>query len=130
MDLTASFTRVAMPHDEDCPYEDCNKRVKDWFIEWYPPPIQGQIGRKDKVAMDCPWCRRPVSPQGLRVILPPKPLTPMIRDYDEATAYAKTQYPKTGSTPYQSLEEFLTDPINAEKAAPFKRGYWKNVNIP
>ena len=129
MRLTSHYTRVAMPHDENCPYEDCGKMVKDWFIEWYPRDIQEEIGRKN-LAMDCPWCRRSVSPQGVKVVIPSRILAAQIRDYDSATAYAKRQLLKTGNAFYPDLETFLSDPDNAEKAAPYKIGYWKNVNIP
>jgi hypothetical protein len=118
-----------MPHDEDCPYEDCGKSVKDWFIEWYPKPKQLEIGKYQR-AMDCPWCGRPVLPSGLKVILPKTAVPFEKRDYRAATAYARTQTPVGQTTPYPSLEAFLSDPDNAAKAAPYKRGYWRNVNIP
>jgi hypothetical protein len=47
------------------------------------------------------------------------------RSYSEATKYAAIQPEK-----YPSLEAFLSDPNQVEKAAPFKFGYWENVNIP
>ena len=31
---------------------------------------------------------------------------------------------------YPSLEAFLSDPGQAQKAAPYKQGYWADVNIP
>jgi hypothetical protein len=118
-----------MPHDENCPYDDCGKMVKDWFIEWYPKPIQEGIGRQLR-GMDCPWCRRAVISWGLRVKIPPTPIEPEIRDYRAATAYATIQTPVGSTSPYPSLEAFLSDPDNALKAAPYKQGYWPNVNIP
>jgi hypothetical protein len=113
-----------MPHDEDCPYDDCGKRVKDWFIEWYPKPKQYEIGAH-RLAMDCLWCRRPVDIQGMRVVLPTRKVAVEPRGYDAASQYAADQ-----PEHYPSLEAFLSDPIQAEKAAPYKKGYWKNVNIP
>lgn len=113
-----------MPHDEKCPYDDCGKPVKDWFIEWYPKSRQYEIGAK-RLAMDCPWCRRPVEIQGLRVALPTKKAPAEVRDYDVATKYAADQ-----PEGYASLEAFLSDPLQAEKAAPYKQDYWKSVNIP
>ena len=129
MQLTSNYSRVAAPHDENCPYPDCGKMVKDWFIEWYPKDIQNKIGHKI-LAMDCPWCRRPASPKGLRIVIPDPPLVAQVRDYATATTYAKTQFPSTGNIPYSSLEDFLSDYDNAEKAAPYKQGYWTQVNIP
>jgi hypothetical protein len=113
-----------MPHDEDSPYEDCGKFVKDWYIEWYPLPKQYEIGGK-RTAMDCPWCRRPVMLDRRRPIIPNKQMPMQARSYDEATKYVVIQ-PEN----YPSLEAFLSDPNQAEKAAPFKQGYWKGVNIP
>ena len=118
-----------MPHDENCPYDDCGKMVKDWFIEWYPVPIQREIAKHLR-AMDCPWCKRAVVPSGLRVKRPDPPVEPVKRDYGAATAYAKIQTPVGSTIPYLSLEAFLSDPDNALKAAPYKRNYWKNVNLP
>jgi hypothetical protein len=47
------------------------------------------------------------------------------RSYAEARKYAASQPEK-----YTSLEAFLSDPNQAEKAAPYKQGYWPNVKIP
>jgi hypothetical protein len=113
-----------MPHDENCPYDDCAKPVKDWFIEWYPKPKQYEIGGQ-RLAMDCPWCRRPVHVKGVRVVLPTKKVPVEARDYAAATQYAADQ-----PEHYPSLEAFLSDPVQALKAGPYKQGYWPNVNIP
>jgi hypothetical protein len=118
------YTRIAMPHDDHCPYEDCGKFVKDWYIEWYPLPKQYEIGRR-QLAMDCPWCRRPVLLEKRRPVLPTQKVPMEARSYAEATKYAVIQ-PEI----YLSLEAFLSDPNQVEKAAPYKLGYWENVNIP
>ena len=127
--LAPEYTGVTMPHDENCPYDDCRKMVRDWYIEWYPKSIQAEIGRH-KRAMDCPWCRHAVVPMGLRVVQPNTPLRPEVRDYQSATAYARTQTPVNSTTNYASLEEFLADPDNSAKAVPYKHCYWPNVSIP
>jgi hypothetical protein len=98
--------------------------VKDWYIEWYPLPKQYEIGGK-RMAMDCPWCRRPVLLDRRQPVIPTKPMPMEARSYDEATKYAVIQ-PEN----YPSLEAFLSDPNQAEKAAPFKQAYWNGVNIP
>jgi hypothetical protein len=113
-----------MPHDENCPYDDCAELVKDWFIEWYPKPKQYEIGGR-RLAMDCPWCRRPVEVMGVRVVLPTRKVPVEARDYAAATQYAADQ-----PEHYPSLEAFLSDPVQVQKAAPYKQGYWPNVNIP
>jgi hypothetical protein len=113
-----------MPHDDLYPYDDCGRRVKDWFLEWYPLSIQHEIGRR-RLAMDCPWCRRPVMLLKRRPVLPTHGMHCEARSYDEATRYVAIQPEK-----YPSLEAFLSDPNQSEKAAPYQQGYWPNVNIP
>jgi hypothetical protein len=110
--------------DENCPYDDCAKSVKDWFIEWCTKPQQQEIG-KQKLAIDCPWCKKPVLIRGLKVLIPTagfQPEEPAHRDYQLATNWARQRYPK--------LEAFLQDPGESERAAPFRRGYWRGVNVP
>jgi hypothetical protein len=60
-----------------------------------------------------------------RPIVPTQAVSVEARHYDEAEKYAVIQ-PEN----YPSLEAFLSDPNQAEKAAPYKQGYWPNVNIP
>jgi hypothetical protein len=110
-----------MPWDEECPH--CHRTVAEWFVEWYSFPQQREIGKKS-LAADCPWCHMPVLIRGLRVSLPPL-LTPSAhREYPYAEAWAN----RNG---YPSLESFLqnTDPKESERARPFRRGYWPNVNL-
>jgi len=128
MRLTSEYTRVAAPHDEVCPYIQCGKNVKDWFIEWYSKEDQIEIGHKN-LAMDCPWCRRAVFPHGLRVITPVGKVVKKARDIQKAEEYAKIQI-DTNGVHYPDLISFLSDPVNDEKVAPYKRGYWSNINIP
>jgi hypothetical protein len=113
-----------MPHDHDCPYSDCGKKVLDWFLEWYPRAKQYEIGKR-QLAMDCPWCRRPVVLKNRLLAIPSSPMNMEVRSYDQATEYAKQQ-PEA----YPSLEAFLSDPKQAAKVAPYKHGYWPNVSIP
>jgi hypothetical protein len=115
---------VAMPHGEICPYADCAKCVADWFIEWYLKPQQYEIG-KQRLAMDCPWCRRPVIWQGQQRLIAPVGIPVEVRSYQQATHYAR-------SPPYNqlSLEAFLMDPREDQRTEPFRKGYWPNVNLP
>jgi len=113
-----------MLHGHDCPHPDCGKKVEDWFIEWYPRPKQYEIGGK-RLAMDCPWCRQPVMLEKGRPVVPTQTMPVEARSYAEATKYAASQPEK-----YTSLEAFLSDPSQAEKAAPYKQAYWPNVTIP
>jgi hypothetical protein len=113
-----------MPHDEICPYPDCGKTVKDWFIEWYSIPNQYEIGRQ-KLAMDCPYCRRPVMLSKRRPVIPAHAMDMEPRSYDAATRYARSLVEG-----YPTLEAFLADPNQAQKAAPYQQGYWPHVNIP
>src|SRR6476469_2825189 len=108
-----------MPHNEECPY--CHTQIKDWFVEWYPPSQQSEIGR-EKLAMDCPECHRAVILQK-RTIQPAPPGIPMAhRDYQHATKWAQKNY--------STLEDFLVDPTQQYRAKPFRVNYWPNVNLP
>ena len=113
-----------MPHDHDCPYSDCGQTVADWFIEWYPKGKQYEIGKR-QLAMDCPWCRRAVMLKNRLPAIPSEKIDMEVRSYEVATEYAKRQ-PEN----YPNLEAFFNDPKQAAKVAPFKHGYWPNVNIP
>ena len=91
-----------------------------------PNPKSGEIG-KQKLAIDCPWCKRPVLIRGLRALLPPegfKPKKPVRRSHRQATEWARQKYPNLGA--------FLQvpDPEESERTAPFRRGYWRSVNVP
>ena len=123
-ELTFEYHRVAMIWNEPCPH--CRRDVNDWFVEWCSEAQQREIGRQ-KRAIDCPWCKEPVLIRGLRALAPPpgfQPEEPARRDYQLATNWAQQRYP--------SLEAFLQDPDPHEsaRAAPFRRDYWLNVNLP
>jgi hypothetical protein len=111
--------------DEPCPH--CHVKIGDWFVEWCSIPQQEEIG-KQKLAIDCPLCKKAVLIRGFSALAPPpgfQPEQPIHRDYHCAEAWAK----RTG---YPSLEGFLLDPTPKEsgRAQPFRRGYWPNVNLP
>ena len=113
-----------MPWDEPCLH--CHRTVVDGFLEWYLLAQQQEIG-KQKLAIDCPWCKEAVVIRGLRVVaLPPsfQPEQPVRREYQCAEAWAK----RYGCP---SFDTFLQnpDPQESRRAQPFRRGYWPHVDV-
>ena len=111
--------------NEPCPH--CQVKLRDWFVEWCSEPQQQEIG-KQKLAIDCPWCKKAVLIRGFNALAPPpgfQPEQPVHRGYPHAEAWAK----RNG---YSSLEDFLQDPDpdESDRARPFRRGYWPNVSLP
>lgn len=113
-----------MLYGYDCLHTARGRKVADWFLEWYPRPGQYEIG-KQRLAMDCPWCRRPVIWQKGRLLVAPPGVPVEARSYQQATRYAMDQPEQ-----YSCLEDVLSDPKQADRADPYKQGYWLNVNVP
>jgi hypothetical protein len=110
-----------MPHGDHCPH--CKERIQDWYLEWYTKTEQIEIV-KQKLAMDCPLCYKPVIIKNHSIHAAPPHIPMKSRGYQEATRYV--QRPALG---YTSLEDFLRSPLEELTAKPFRIGYWPNVNI-
>ena len=111
-----------MPHAKRCPH--CQKKVWDWYMEWYPLPLQGEIFR-GQAAMDCPWCREPVVYDYKTKAISPAPdgWDPNHRDQQLATQTATLKG-------YPTLTDFLVSPLERRTATPFRFRYWPNVYLP
>jgi hypothetical protein len=111
-----------MPHAKKCPH--CNKKVWDWYMEWYPLAQRTDIFN-GKAAMDCPWCRNPVIFDNRTETISPAPQG--LAAYQRDETLAATSASLRG---YPNLEAFLVNPTERATATPFRLRYWPNIDLP
>jgi hypothetical protein len=117
-----------MPHFKNCPW--CNSYIWDWFVEWYLPPVRGEVAN-GRVAMDCPNhdCGRPVlyiqkNKPDQQLVGASGGTIPVKRPIEGATKWATD--PSQG---YPDLISFLTNPGEQDRARFFRSGYWEGINV-
>jgi hypothetical protein len=124
MRLTSTYTRVAVPKYEFCPW--CGTEIADWFLEWYPKEGQYEDIRDGKLAMDCPvrGCRKPVLMNKGKIVPAPQGTEPAIRPIEGAERWLKVT-----NSMWPDLKDFLVDPDEQPRTKYFRSGYWPEINV-